>query len=144
LEILVKLKLFLLFSYVSISTISCTYGIGNLISNSATDKKIVVVEQIDTCMFLTKIKTQFAPFSKKYNDAPIAAVSQLKGLFSPNNIKGNALFNIRMTEQDFPLAEAEVYKCPDEIFQKYKPLQMDKEYILSQIKFDLKEDEKSK
>jgi len=140
----VKLKIFLLYLCVTINTISCTYGIGNLISNSYTDNRIVVVAEVDTCVLLTKIKTQFAPFSKKYKDAPIAAISQLKGLFSPNNIKGNALHNIRMTEPDFPLAQADVYQCPDEVLQKYKHLQKDKEYIFSQIKFDLKVDENSK
>lgn len=120
--------LFLLLNFLS----GCVY-----MNNYFTSEKYVVISDFNKCTFVSKVKSPISPNSKKIADAPLWAISYLKKFASLRVKGGNALTEIRMTEKEFPLAEADVYECPQDVFDKYKPLQKDKEFLYSNIKFDL-------
>lgn len=120
--------------------------IGNLLTgcvqsafleNHLLSKKFVVISDVSNCTYISKVSYQKPPNTKKNDFAIYSAFLRLKGTARSKVKGGNALAEIRMTDRDFPIAEANVYQCPQEVFDKYKPLQDDKEFLYSNIKFDL-------
>lgn len=127
--------LFLPLSFLITTLSGCAYS--PFISNYITSKKYVVISSVDKCTFISKVKSPVSANSKKVDDAPLWAISYLKKFANLRVKGGNALAEIRMTEREFPTGEANVYQCPQDIFDKYKTLQDDKEFLYSNIKFDL-------
>lgn len=112
-------------------------GCANFYRNYTLNKRIIVVADNNKCEYINQIKTLSPPNFKEEQDAPLSAVFRLKMYSNLNSKEGNSLYQLRMTDKVFPIAEANLYKCPKEVFDKFKDLQNDKDFIYSNIKFDL-------
>lgn len=119
----------------------CATMIGPGIHNAISYNGIVVVSEINDCVLVGKVLTRVRPYRDRTKEAYIGGINSLKLWMNVEKIKGNSLYNIHMTEPEYPLAQADVYQCQESIFNKFKPLQKDKSFIYSQIKFDLIVDE---
>lgn len=105
---------------------------------------VVVINDDNLCTNISLVKTK-SIWRTPQKDGYLEGIRNLKKSAYKKN--GNAISQIRMTDNDRPYAEANVYQCPQEVFDKYKPLQDDKEFLYSNVKFDLpkpKTDEEEK
>ncbi len=138
------MKRFILVPFLLVFLTGCEMMLGNYITNTMQYNRIAVVSEIDQCNLVGNLTTKTTPFRDRRKNAFMGGIRTLKWYMGAEGIKGNALFNIRMDDPEYPIANADVYKCPDEVFKKFKPLQNDQAFIFSQIKFDLKLDETKK
>lgn len=140
-----KVRIISFVSILQILHISCAnIPIEELYLGPKRQKSVVVIDDPIICEYRTSIKTR-PIWSAPQKDGYLDGIWSLKKKAYRKD--GNAISQIRMTDNDRPYSEANVYQCPQEVFDKYKPLQDDKEFLYSNIKFDLpkpKTDEEEK
>tara|TARA_B110001454_G_scaffold28073_1_gene27450 strand:- start:45402 stop:45836 length:435 start_codon:yes stop_codon:yes gene_type:complete len=128
--------------YIMLLSVGCGHMFANSMGSAIRDSKYIIVKDVNDCKLLGTVSTWYAPNSKKSEHAAIAAINVLKKEIARSKFDStNAIFNIHMTDKDFPLAKGDLYSCSEETLSKYKSLQTDRDYLYSLIIFDLKKDD---
>lgn len=107
--------------------------LGNAIANSIRNSRYTLVKDVSKCTQSGNVTTWYAPNSKKLDDAPLMGLGTIKREISERRIDGNAFSNVHMTDREFPLSKADVFKCPDEVIEEFKKKKKKTKSIYTQI-----------